>query len=94
MTQNEQARLVRDAARRTDGDTFNLALVVNAATNEGEAKRLGENFVRMFKGFSDDDSPGREIGTGKYDYFIRVYRPDQSELALGFKAADSSRIVW
>ena len=90
----KQELLVRDAAMRRDGDTFNLVLVVNAATNEVEAKRLGDNFVRLLKGFSDDTNPGQDIGTGKYHYIIGVYYPDQSEVAFGAKSSITPWITW
>ena len=90
----KQNPLVLDAAISQRGNQFSLVLVVNRATNQRAARELGENFVRMFKGFSDDANPGRDIGTGKYDYLIGVYFSDRTEIALGAKAASSSRITW
>ena len=90
----KQYTLVRDAAIEQSGDQFNLALIVNRATNERYARELGDNFVRMLKAFSDDDSPGKAIGRGKYDYIITVAAQDGTVIALGAKARTSTRITW
>ena len=90
----KQESLVRDAAIRRDGDTFNLVLVVNAGTNVEAAKRYGENFVRLFKTYSDDENPGQDICTGKYHYIIGVYYPNEKEVAFGAKSSITPWITW
>ena len=85
--------LVKDAAIAKDGNKVSLALIVNAAVDEAHAKQLGDNFVRQVKAMSDDETPGKEIGTGKYDYLVTIGYGDQV-LHQGAKASGSERITW
>ena len=85
---------VRDAAITREGNQVSLVLVVGSATSITRAKELGENFVRMYKTFSDDDAPGSSIGTGKYDYVIGVYTPSEKPIVKGAKSRVASRISW
>ena len=55
---------------------------------------MGENFVRLCKTFIEDDSPGRTIGRGKYDYLIGVYYPNEKRVAQGAKSRVANRISW
>ena len=85
---------VLDAAISKDGNTVSLVLIVHPLTNKNSAKQQGDNFVRLYKSLSNDDSPGRSIGRGKYDYLIGVYYPDETKVALGAKSRASDRITW
>ena len=51
---------------------MDLVIIANAAINEEHAKELADSFVRMGKTFSEDESPGKEIGTGIYNYLVGV----------------------
>lgn len=86
--------MVRDAAYSRKNDTYNLAIIVDYAISEEYAKRLGDNFVRLIKSMSDDESPGKEIGSGKYNYLIGVYFPNEKEVVMGAKANASKKIIW
>ena len=55
---------------------------------------MGENFLRMYKSLSDDDSPRRSIGKGKYDYLVGVYYPNETTLVQGAKVSFADRISW
>ena len=85
---------VLDAAVSKQGNQVSLVLIVVPLTNEGRAKQLGENFVRLFKSLSDDESPGRSIDRGKYDYLIGVYYPNEKKVVQGAKSRASDRISW
>ena len=86
--------LVRDAAISQDGSSVNLVLIVDYAIDPDYARQLGDNFVRLAKTFLRDDAPGKAIGTGKYDYLIGIYYPNEKQLALGAKSRVSDRISW
>ncbi len=90
----EEQDQVIDSDIRQDGHDLSLILVVSYATTPATAKQLGDNFVRMVKSLGPDDSPGRTIGEGKYDYVIGVYYPNQDRVALGAKVRGASRISW
>ena len=85
---------VMDAAIFQKGSALSLVIVVGYATNEEYSKQLGGNFVRMVKNMSQDDPPGRAIGTGIYDYLITVIHPNGDRVALGAKVSTSARITW
>ena len=85
---------VLDCAVSREGDDVSLVIIVGAATNEEIARNLGDNFVRLYKSFSDDDPPGRTIGPGKYNYLVGVYTPAEEKIALGAKSRTSDRITW
>lgn len=51
---------------------MNLVIIANAAINEEYAKELADSFVRIVKTFSEDESPGKEIGAGIYNYLVGV----------------------
>ena len=85
---------VLDAAVSRQGSQVNLVLIVRSSTNQARGKQLGENFLRMYKSLSDDDSPGRSIGKGKYDYLVGVYYPNETTLVQGAKVSFADRITW
>ncbi len=85
---------VRDALVTQDGDDVSLVLVVDYALNEARARQLGDNFVRLTKSLGPDDSPGGSIGTGKLNYLVGVYYPNENRVALGAKAKHASSISW
>ena len=86
--------LVRDAAVSQKGKRLSLAVIVNYATSEIEAKRIGDKFVRLVKTFGPEPNPGNDIGNGSFSYLITVAYPDQSIVALGAKVQTSPRITW
>ena len=85
---------VRDAAISQDGKTLSLVIVVASATSPQRAQELGDNFVRMVKSQSQDTPPGKEIGTGIYDYLVGVYYPNEKLVAQGAKSRVAKRISW
>ena len=86
---------VLDAAISQDGEYISLVLVVGAATSEQYAKQLGENFVRQFKTMSQDDPPGNQVGTGIFNYAVKVVgSPGQKVIAQGAKVSFVDRISW
>ena len=86
--------MVREAVIHQDGNTINLVLIVDYATDPGYAQQMGDNFVRMAKTFLSDRAPGKQIGTGKYDYLIGVYYPNAQKVSLGAKVRTAARISW
>ena len=76
---------VREASIGQDGKQLGLVIIVDYATDPGYAQELGDNFVRLAKTFLKDGAPGKQIGTGKYDYLIGVYYPNERKVALGPK---------
>ena len=86
--------MVRDAAMTQEGNRISLVLIVDYAIDPDYARQLGDNFVRLAKTFTDDDSPGKAIGRGKYDYLIGIYYPNEKRIALGAKSRAADRISW
>ena len=87
---------VRDAAVGQDGNTLSLVLIVDYATDPSYAQQLGDNFVRLTKSLlQDGETPGKHsIGTGKYDYLIGVYYPNEKSVVMGAKSRAADRISW
>ena len=85
---------VLDAAVSQKGADISLVLIVVPGTSESEAKRLGENAVRMTKSLSQDSSPGKAIGKGIYNYLVSVYYPDERMVAQGAKVTFADRVTW
>ena len=86
--------LVKDAAIAQDGHKLSLVVIINAAATEEYAKEVGENFVRYLKAMSPDETPGREVGPGIYDYLIGVYTLTEEAVAEGAKHRSARRISW
>lgn len=85
---------VRDAAVVQDGSDLTLAIIVDYATSEEYAKELGDNFVRLVKTFSEDESPHKRIGKGIYNYLVGVYYPNEELVVMGAKSSTSDHITW
>lgn len=86
---------VLDAAISQEGENISLVIVVGAATSEQYARQLGENFVRQFKSMSQDDSPGKDVGTGMFNYTVQVVgMPGEKVIAQGAKVSFSNKISW
>ena len=85
---------IREAAIGQDGNQLSLVIIVDYATDPDYAQELGDNFVRLAKTFLKDGAPGKQIGTGKYDYLIGVYYPNERKVALGAKVGTADRISW
>ena len=85
---------VLDAAITQEGRDLSLVVVVGFATTEEQAKKLGDNFVRLVKTLSQDVPPGKDIGTGMFNYLVGVYYPDEKVVALGAKARTAINIRW
>ena len=85
---------VLDVAVSQKGDDISLVLIVVPGTSESEAKRLGENAVRMTKSLSQDSPPGKTVGKGIYNYLVGVYYPDERVVAQGAKATFADRVTW
>ena len=85
---------VRDAAILQKGKNITLAIVVDYGTSKSYAKELGDNFVRMVKGLSEDKSPGKKIGKGIYNYTVGVFYPNEKKIAMGAKVTIADHISW
>ena len=85
---------VRDAAILQKGKNITLAIVVDYGTSKSYAKELGDNFVRMVKGLSEDKPPGKKIGKGIYNYTIGVFHPNEKRIAMGAKVTIADHISW
>ena len=85
---------VREAAIGQDGKSLSLVIIVDYATDPDYAKQLGDNFVRLAKTFLKDGAPGKQIGSGRYDYLIGIYHPNEQKVAMGAKARSADRISW
>lgn len=86
---------VVDASITQDGREISMVLIDRYATDIAYAGQLADSFVRMTKTLLQDGAPpGKDIGTGEYDYVIGVYYPDQDQIGLGAKSRGSSRITW
>ena len=86
--------LVKDASISQDGQRLSLGLVVRVETTQDNAQELGDNFVRLVKTFGPEALPGREIGSGIFDYEITVAYPDGTRIARGAKESTGIRIAW
>lgn len=84
---------VEDASAVKKGDRYSLAVRVLPGTSVDVARRAGDNFVRMMKGAVKDDSPGKEIGSGRYLYRLVVIDGHQI-VAEGEKLPADSGIRW
>jgi hypothetical protein len=86
---------VLEADIRQRGRTVALSLVVPADTPPDTARALGERFVLLVKTFaSAEPDPDDDIGTGDFDYIVRVTSPVDTEIALGAKTTSESRLNW
>ncbi len=104
LTESEETRAL--AGARADshvlgagvhqhGRTVVLSLVVPADTPPDTARALGERFVVLVKTFaSTEPDPERDVGTGNYDYIVRISSPTEHVIALGGKATSHTTINW
>jgi len=87
-------RLVHEASISQDGQRLSLGLVVRVETTRDNAQELGDNFLRLVKTFGPEALPGREIGSGLFDYEITVAYADGTRIAQGAKDANGISIAW
>ena len=87
-------RLVNEASISQDGQRLSLGLVVRVEATEDIAQELGDDFVRLVKTFGPEALPGREIGSGIFDYEITVTYADGTRIAQGAKDSTGIRIAW
>jgi hypothetical protein len=86
---------VKEAAIvQKEGNKVNLAVIVRASINKETAQRIGDNFVRALKTYSQDIAPSKSVGKGIYDYMVGVYRQDESLIVMGNKPANAEHIIW
>lgn len=85
---------VLDAAIHQYGDQISLVLIIGYQTNEGRARELGDNFVRMAKSLLRDGGVGKRIGRGEYDYLVGVYYRNEELVAMGTKVGVADRLSW
>ncbi|MCH8823491.1 MAG: hypothetical protein IH984_08300 [Planctomycetes bacterium] len=85
---------VRDVFIGQEHDDIKIAIIVSPGTTRIRAKEIGENAVRLIKSLSDDDSPGKLIGQGIYDYRIAVGTSDENIMIQGAKNASAISISW
>src|SRR5690606_7006958 len=95
--------LVKDAAVVIEGDTINLAIVVNAATNEDYAKQLGENFARLLSTMTSIHSdvklksPTKDYLGELWDHYnlnIGVGTGPDHFIVQGAKVKTAKKITW
>ena len=87
-------RLVNEASISQDGQRLSLSIVVRVETTQDNAQELGDNFVRLIKTFGPEALPGREIGSGIFDYEITVAYADGTRIAQGAKDSAGIKIAW
>ena len=91
-------REVTAAEITQENSILDLVLVVKPGTGNTPAKKLGDQFIRTVKTVGPDENPptygNRQIGTGKFNYYIGIYYPDKTELLMGTKFAVDSTISW
>ncbi len=87
-------RLVNEASIAQDGQRLSLGLVVRVETTQDDAQELGDSFVRLVKTFGPEALPGREIGSGIFDYEITVVYANGTRIAQGAKDSTGIRIAW
>ena len=85
---------VLEASISQDGKRLSLGLVVRPETTQDRAQELGDNFLRLVKTFGPEALPGKEIGSGTFDYAITVAYADGTTIANGAKEPNSTRITW
>lgn len=85
---------VRDVFIGQEHDDIKIAIIVRSGTTRQRAKEIGENAVRMTKTLSDDESPGKLIGKGIYDYRIAVGTSAENIMVQGAKNAGAINISW
>ena len=93
----KQELLVSDAAISHKDSTISMAIVVNAATNKQEAKRLGDNFARQLAAFSGGKQPDKYyLGElwDNYTLLIIVADSSQKTIVQGAKVRGGTRITW
>jgi len=91
-------REVTAAEITQENSILDLVLVVKLGTGNTIAKKLGDQYIRTVKTVGPDENPAtygnRQIGTGKFNYYIGIYYPDKTELLMGTKFAVDSTISW
>ncbi len=87
-------RLVNEASISQDGQRLSPGLVVRVEVTKDNAQKLGDDFVRLVKTFGPEALPGREIGSGIFDYEITVTYADGTRIAQGAKDSTGIRIAW
>ncbi len=85
---------VDQASLSQDGKRLSLGLVVRPETTQDKAQELGDSFVRLVKTFGPEALPGKEIGSGTFDYVITVAYADGTTIAQGAKESNITRITW
>ena len=87
-------RFVNEASISQDGQRLSLGLVVRVEATQDNAQELGDDFVRLVKTFDPEALPGREIGSGIFDYEITVAYADGTRIAQGAKESTGIKIAW
>lgn len=85
---------VDEASISQDGKRLSLGLVVRPETTQDKALELGDNFLRLVKTFGPEAMPGKEIGSGTFDYMITVAYADGTTIAQGAKKSNATQITW
>lgn len=86
---------VLDAGISQRERTVDLSLVVPSDTPLDIAQALGERFVLLVKtSASTESNPCQNVGTGNYDYILRIGSPTENSIAVGIKATSDAQIKW
>ena len=76
IDQIKESNGVRYAAISQTNEKVNLAITVDYRVSKKDAKRLGDNFMRLVKTYSKDEPPSKDLGSGIYNYVVGVYYPN------------------
>ena len=91
---NVKSQGATDAVIKIKDDSINLAFSVLHGTSEDEAKKIGDNFLRLVMSLSNDESPAADLPRGKFSYMIGALTPDQKWLVMGHKRKGVPKIAW
>ena len=86
--------MVRDVSITQEGFKIKIGVIVGVATDRDYAKQIGDNVVRNVKSLSADESPGKTIGRGIYDYSVVVGTSADDIWWMGVKLAEAASISW
>jgi hypothetical protein len=77
-----------------EGRELTLELTVISGRSEEQARELGASFVRLVKLIGPEEPPEGQIGTGLYNYVVRVRDEGQQVLARGTKSRKQADMSW
>ncbi len=94
IVDNVKSQGAISAAIALKDDSVNLAFQVPHGTTKEQAKKIGDNFVRLTMTLSNDDDPGKDLPKGKFSYMVGAFTPDENWLVMGHKREGVPKITW